>query len=116
MGSLLGKLAKLSISNTNMSSSSRPATSHDEIKLKDNIWVEFFHGERARLRAYLIQVKLVYSLNLGKYFTEANKVIIAATYLREDTQSWFEPYFSKHLDGDDDSETIKIFKSFDYYE
>ena len=56
IGSLLGKLAKLSISNTNMSSSSHPATSHDEVKLKDNICVEFFHGERARLRAYLMQV------------------------------------------------------------
>ena len=54
IGSLLGKLAKLSISNTNMSSSSCSATSHDEVKLKDDIYVEFFYGERARLRAYLI--------------------------------------------------------------
>ena len=86
-GSLLGKLAKLSISNTNISSSSRPATSHDKIKLKDDIRVEFFHGERARLRAYLIQVKLVHSLNPEKYSTKANKIIIATTYLKEDTQS-----------------------------
>ena len=42
--------------------------------------------------------------------------MIATTYLREDTQFWFEPYFSKHLDSNDDPETIKIFKSFDYYE
>ena len=53
-GSLLGKLAKLSIFNTNMSISSCLATSHNEIKLKDNIRVEFFYGERARLRVYLI--------------------------------------------------------------
>ena len=99
-----------------MSISSRLAISHDEIKLKDNICVEFFYGERARLRAYLIQVKLVHSLNLEKYSIEANKVIIAATYLRGDTQSQFEPYFSKHLDEDDNLKTIKIFKSFDYYE
>ena len=84
--SLLEKLAKLSISNINIFSSSRLATSHDEIKLKDNICIEFFYRERAQLRAYLIQVKLVYSLNLEKYFTEANKIIIATTYLREDTQ------------------------------
>ena len=70
-----------------MFSSSRLATSHDEVKLKDDIRVEFFYGERARLRAYLIQVKLVYSLNPGKYSIEANKIIIAATYLRGDTQS-----------------------------
>ena len=69
-----------------MFSSSRLAISHDEVKLKDDIRVEFFHGERARLRAYLIQVKLVHSLNLEKYSTEANKVIIATTYLRGDAQ------------------------------
>ena len=98
-----------------MFSSSRLAISYDEVKLKDDIRVEFFYGERAKLRAYLIQVKLVHSLNLEKYSTEANKVMIAATYLRGDTQSWFKPYFSKYLDGDDDPETVKIFKSFDYY-
>ena len=53
-GFLLGKLAKLSISNTNIFSSSRPATSHDEVKLKDDIRIKFFYRERARLRAYLI--------------------------------------------------------------
>ena len=42
MGSLLGKLAKLSIFNTNIFSSSCLAISHDEVKLKDNIRVEFF--------------------------------------------------------------------------
>ena len=42
--------------------------------------------------------------------------MIAVIYLRGDTQSWFEPYFSKYLDSDDDPKTIKIFKSFDYYE
>ena len=77
--------------------------------------MEFFHEEQARLRAYLIQVKLVHSLNPEKYSTETNKIIIATIYLREDTQFWFKPYFSKHLDGDDNLETIKIFKSFDYY-
>ena len=52
--SLSGKLARLSISNTNMSTSGHPATSHDETKLKDDVRIEFFHGERARLRAYLM--------------------------------------------------------------
>ena len=37
-----------------MSTSGRLATSYDEAKLKDDVYVEFFHGERARLRAYLI--------------------------------------------------------------
>jgi hypothetical protein len=115
-GSLTGKLSKLSISNTNMSTSGRPTTSHDEVKLKEDVRIEFFHGERSKLRAYLMQVKLVHALNPSKYATEENKVMIAATYLRGDAQSWFEPYFSKYLDGEDDLETKKIFKKFDYFE
>ena len=99
-----------------MSTSGQPTTSHDEVKLKDDVRVEFFHGERAKLRAYLMQVKLVHALNPSKYSSESNKVMIAATYLRGDAQSWFKPYFSKQLDRDDDPKTTKIFKSFDYYE
>ena len=51
---LLEKLARLSISNTNISTSSCLAISYDEIKLKDNICIEFFYEKRARLKAYLI--------------------------------------------------------------
>ena len=54
IGFLLGKLARLSISNTNIFTSSRLAISYNKVKLKDNICMEFFHRERARLRAYLI--------------------------------------------------------------
>ena len=70
-----------------MSISGRPSTFHDEAKLKDDVRVEFFHGERAKLRNYLMQVKLVHNLNLAKYATKSNKVMIAATYLRGDAQS-----------------------------
>ena len=49
--------------------------------------MEFFYRERAKLRAYLIQVKLVYALNSLKYSSELNKVMIATTYLRGDAQS-----------------------------
>ena len=52
--SLLEKLAKLSIFNTNISTSSRLATSYNKVKLKDNICIEFFYREQAKLRAYLI--------------------------------------------------------------
>ena len=43
MKSLLKKLAKLSISNTNMFSSSYLAISYNKIKLKDNIYIKFFY-------------------------------------------------------------------------
>ena len=45
IGFLLGKLAKLSIFNTNMSFSSYLAISYNEVKLKDDIYVKFFYEE-----------------------------------------------------------------------
>ena len=51
---LLEKLAKLSIFNTNIFSSSCLAISYNKIKLKDNIYMKFFYKERARLRIYLM--------------------------------------------------------------
>ena len=51
---LLEKLARLNIFNTNIFISSRLAISYNEIKLKDNICIEFFYEERARLKVYLI--------------------------------------------------------------
>ena len=57
MGSLTRRLSKLSISNSisNMSTSSKAVASHhDEVKLKNDVRIEFFSGERAKLRAYLM--------------------------------------------------------------
>ena len=59
---------------------------------------------------------MVHNLNPTKYANEANKVMIAATYLCGDAQTWFEPYFTKHLDRVKDSETARIFEDFDYFE
>ena len=42
---LLKKLAKLSIFNTNIFFSSCLAISYNKIKLKDNIYIEFFYRE-----------------------------------------------------------------------
>ena len=43
--------------------------------------------------------------------------MIAVTYLRGDAQAWFEPYFTRYLEGDvEDIETKKIFADFDYFE
>ena len=54
IGFLLEKLAKLSIFNTNIFSSSYLAISYNKIKLKDNIYIKFFYKKQARLRVYLI--------------------------------------------------------------
>ena len=69
-----------------MSTSGRLAISYNKTKLKNDVYMKFFHREQARLKAYLIQVKLVYSLNLKKYSIKINKIMIITTYLKEDTQ------------------------------
>ena len=56
----------------------------ESFKMKDDIHVKFFHGERSKLRAYLIQVKLIHSFNPLKYSIELNKVLFTVTYLKED--------------------------------
>lgn len=97
--------------------SSGTSTHVGEAKLKDDIRIEYFRGERSKLRAYLMSVKLIHSLDPKKYDTETNKVLIAASYLRGDAQAWFEPYFTHHIEQDeDDKEAKKIFSSFAYYE
>ena len=65
-------------------SDSKPTYLNDKVRLKNNVRIEFFHKERAKLRAYLIQVKLVYALNPAKYASDVNKVLITVTYLRRD--------------------------------
>ena len=87
IGSLLEKLFKLNIFNINILTSGRLSTSHDKTKLKNDVRVEFFYRERAKLRNYLIQVKLIHNLNLAKYIIESNKIIITTIYLRENVQS-----------------------------
>ena len=88
-----------------------------EAKLKDDIRIEYFTGDERRIRGYLMSVKLAHSLDPKKYDTEVNKVLIAAAYLRGDAQAWFEPYFTHHLEKDeDDKEAKRIFSDFGYFE
>ena len=86
ISSVTGRLSKLSISNHTLISSlnSKATTLNDEVKLKNNVRIKFFHRERVKLRAYLIQIKLVYTLNPVKYDSDINKVLITVTYLRGD--------------------------------
>jgi hypothetical protein len=79
-----GRLSKLSINTLMSSLNSKATTLNNKVKLKNNVYIKFFHRERAKLRAYLIQVNLVYILNPVKYNSDVNKVLIIVTYLRRD--------------------------------
>jgi hypothetical protein len=87
---------------------------------KDGLKVDFFRGDRSKVRPYLVQLKMVFTLNPTKYPTAAKKVIFAAGHLRDQAFSWFEPYITDYLDNPTESEqeedTRTIFASFASYE
>jgi hypothetical protein len=86
---------------------------------KDKVKVDFFYGDRPKLRAYLVQLKLVYALNKDKYPDSPSKVMLAAVYLRGAAFSWFEPYVSDYLDHnpeEQEPDTKKIFAEFSVFE
>jgi hypothetical protein len=87
-------------------------------RTKEDFKVDLFRGDRTKLRAYLIQLKLVFKLHSAKYPEGSTQVLFAATYLRDAAFSWFEPYMSDYLDEEDDNEddTDTMFESFSNFE
>ena len=49
---------------------------------KSDIKVKPFTGDRAKLRIFLVQLKLVFNLNPTKFLTSAVKVMYAALHLK----------------------------------
>ena len=50
-----------------------------------------FSGNRAELRNFLSQVRLVFDIQPSRFKTEKQKVLYAASFLRDTAYSWFEP-------------------------
>ena len=44
--------------------------------------VDPYYGDRAKLSAFLIQLKLTFKLNPNKYVEDTNKVMFAAMHLK----------------------------------
>src|SRR5271155_3613897 len=94
--SLTDKFASLNISRDTVAMAkdeTSEASGHCE-KHSNSPRVDYFHGDRAKLRAYLVQLKLAFALNKEKYPDAATKVLFAAAYLRDSAFAWFEPYVS----------------------
>jgi len=67
---------------------------------------EFFLGQKEKLRPFLNQLSMVFSLQ-GSYFnTDKTKVIYAASFLRDIAFEWFQPYLEKN------DEILYNYKSF----
>ena len=55
----------------------------DTFDKKDELKVDSFHGNRTKLRAFLLQLKMVFALKPNRYLTEADKVLFATIYLKD---------------------------------
>ena len=97
---------------------SRPQTSvtvHDE--KKDAVKVDLFYGDRAKLSAFLIQLKLVYKLNPIKYEQDEDKVMFAALHLKGPAFAWFEPTLKDWVgEGPPEDDTERCFAKFADFE
>ena len=84
---------------------------------RDDPKVDHYYGDRTKLRAYLIQLKLAFALRPVKFRSETTKVIFAATALKGNAFSWFKPTLTDHLDGPKyEPETEEIISSFSVFE
>jgi hypothetical protein len=87
---------------------------------KDDLKIEKFTGERAKLGYYLLQLKTVFRLRPQKYPNSVSKVLFASMHLKGAAYEWFEPTLKDYLETNDaanrEQETTNIFGSFANYE
>jgi hypothetical protein len=108
----MGSLGNLST--TNLSVQSRGPVTDDR---KDALKVDPYDGKRSQLNAFLIQLKLVFKLNPGRFEDGPSKVMYAAMHLRGAAFAWFEPTMKNYVDDDTpDGDTTSCFAHFAEFE
>jgi hypothetical protein len=77
-----------------------------------------YYGDRAKLRNYLVTVRLNFKLNPNMFVLESSKVMYAANLLRGAAFNWFEPRLTDWLGSHStkEEETTRLFNSFDRFE
>ena len=86
-------------------------------KLKDDLRIEHYYGERAKLRFFLTQLKAAFKLQPQKYPDARSKVLYSAMQLRGSAFAWFEPTMTDYLESETkEQETVLIFGSFAQFE
>jgi hypothetical protein len=87
---------------------------------KDDLKIEKFTGERAKLGYYLLQLKTVFRLRPQKYPNALSKVLFTSMHLKGAAYEWFEPTLKDFLETNDPSnreqDTVNIFGSFTNFE
>lgn len=85
---------------------------------KEDKTVEYFYGDKPKLKAFLIQCKLAFAADPYRFNDPESKVIFAARRLRGAAFSWFEPIINDKLDKgiEADDDTKYVFESFVHFE
>lgn len=84
---------------------------------KDDVKVEAFYGDRAKLVPFLTQLKVVFKLNPVKYKEAKTQVLYAAMQLKGAAQSWFQPMLSDYVESETpDKDTQACFRNFAKFE
>ena len=78
--------------------------------------VDYFYGDRAKLKMFLMQCKLAFLSDSSRFATPESQVIFAAKKLRGAAFSWFEPTLNEKVTGDLTAETKKTFGDFKEFE
>jgi hypothetical protein len=101
----------------NLSSTSLPVGGGGDHDRKDALRVDPYHGKRSELNVFLIQLKLVFKLNLTKFMDGPSKVMYAAMYLKGTAFAWFEPTMKNYVDdATPDGDTTACFTYFVEFE
>jgi hypothetical protein len=67
---------------------------------------DFYHGDRTKLEAWLLQWDLFFKLADDKV-DDTDKVSLMASYLRGEASRWINPYLKKYLDEANEEEEIE---------
>lgn len=70
-----------------------------------------FHGSRSKLRSFISQLAIYFALQPDDFNTDVNKIMFAASLLRDSAFDWFEPNLRKR-DSDNPPPIITSYKTF----
>jgi hypothetical protein len=104
---LQSKISALETSPTT-SSLSLKSTSSRNIKTTKP---DTFHGSRSKLRSFVSQLAIYFALQPDDFTSDTNKIMFAASLLRDSAFDWFEPNLRKK-DSDSPPAVVTNYKTF----
>jgi hypothetical protein len=74
-----------------------------------------YHGERNKLKAWLLQMDRHFHVE-GDRIADEDKVVIATTYMKDLAEIWVTPHLERYLDNDiKDNENARLMENWDVF-